>query len=531
MTRICLNKDKFSNQARQCGKRSQAMKRFLLALTAALLLLAACNISKPRIPSWDVDLTVPLLNERFFVSDLVDSVNIVIGTSDVLTITSTGEASTPDFGKVSFNPELSIEDLVLISGMDIPFLIPLEDPAGSVFVSYGHLFQGGLDFQAQLNEPAQITVKFPDIKSATGETLTLNVNGNTGWQHKDLADYTFGVENSGVILNSLRMNISIQSLQPDGTPLGIGGIRLQNNLVFDHLQGHLYDFRREVAGTYTTIEIEYPEDFEDAVELQEARVFMTLTNQLGFGAAFHGKIRAINEKTGQERWIDVLDDDGLPFGVEPADINGPKITELSFSEGVSTVLQIMPNKVELVDGYLIFNTDSGGSIGFVHATDRVLCKYQVDLPCHFVLNEHEFTMPTPSVIELSHETQTQIMNRAQSVALTLGMINRIPVGASITIYFGNTESIDIQNPSTYSFSKQATLHSSEYTGPDVNEEGEQFVHLALDKEELRLFSNPRVYLLAAISLEPSLGPVIIHASPADYIQIRGMLSVKLRVSE
>jgi len=137
------------------------MKKYLLALTAALLLLAACNISKPRIPSWDVDLTIPLLNERFFVSDLVDSVNIVVGTSDVLTITTTGEASTPDFGKVSFNPDLSLENLPLISGIEIPFSIPLEDPNGAVFVSYGHLTQGGLDFRLQLSEPRMSASLFP----------------------------------------------------------------------------------------------------------------------------------------------------------------------------------------------------------------------------------------------------------------------------------------------------------------------------------------------------------------------------------
>lgn len=507
------------------------MKRYLLALTALLLLLAACNISKPRIPSWDVDLTIPLLNERFFVSDLVDSVNIVVGSSDVLTITTTGEASTPDFGRVGFNPNFSLENQPLVSGLDVAFSIPLEDPEGSVFVSYGHLVQGGLDFRVQTNEPMDVTITFPDIKSATGEILTLNPNGNSNWIHQDLAGYTFGVENSGEILSSLRMLISTESSQPEGITLGKFGIRMQNNLSFDHLQGHLYNFRREVEGTYTSIDIEYPEDFEGAVELQEARVFLTLTNHIGFGATFHGKIYAINEKTGQERWIDVLDDDGLPFQVAPGSLAGPTITELAFSEGVSTVLQIMPNRVELVDGYMIFNTDFHGEIGFVHETGRVFCKYQVDVPAHFIINEHEFTMPTPAVIELSHDVQNQIMNRAQAVAFTLGVINQIPVGASINIYFSTQEDIVPADQSTYAFRKGATLHSSEYSGPDVNEEGEQFVHLALGESELRLFSNPRVYTLAAISLEPSLGPVIIHASPSDYIQIRGMLTAKLKISD
>ena len=46
-----------------------------------------------------------------------------------------------------------------------------------------------------------------------------------------------------------------------------------------------------------------------------------------------------------------------------------------------------------------------------------------------------------------------------------------------------------------------------------------------------MFTQPNVYIIAKVSLVASNGPVIIHASPADYIQIRGMLTAKLHVSE
>ena len=65
----------------------------------------------------------------------------------------------------------------------------------------------------------------------------------------------------------------------------------------------------------------------------------------------------------------------------------------------------------------------------------------------------------------------------------------------------------------------------------MNADGEQLINLALSSDELEVFGHPEVYVLASLSLEPSVGSVVIHASPADYIQIRGMLTAKVHVSE
>ncbi|MCB5247056.1 MAG: hypothetical protein LHW57_03390 [Candidatus Cloacimonetes bacterium] len=509
------------------------MRRCLYAMMGLMLLLGACDISKPRLPSWDVDLTLPLLNERFLVSDLVDSVNVVIGESDVLTITANGEASTPDFGEVNFTPNINVDELVFLSGIDYETTVPLLDPTGSVFLSYGQIEQGQLSFNMNLTDPnnSSVTLILPDITTPGGEPLTLSSNDNPNWQSVNLEGYQVGVEDSGVILNDLQVHLIISSDQPNGTPLGMGGIRINSQIGCDYFQGYLYNYERAIAGTYASIQIDYPEGFEEAVILQEAELYLEITNEIGFGATFHGMIHAINEDTGQERWVNVLDEFGQPFNVEPAELSGPVITGLNFNNGLAEVLQIFPSRVELVDGYLLINGGHDGTAGFVRETNRMFCAYQVDLPCNIVITDHEFTMPTPSVISVSAETQSQILNRLLDANLTLEATNKIPVGASATLFVGTSEQIDTSDPATYSFSKQVTLYSSEYEGPEVNADGEQILQLGLNEEELSIFGNPKVYVLATISLEPSLGAVIIHASPSDYIQIRGMLTAKVRVSE
>ncbi|NLK49498.1 MAG: hypothetical protein GX294_02500, partial [Candidatus Cloacimonetes bacterium] len=53
------------------------MKRLVMMLILIAGLLVSCNISKPVLPEWDVTLNIPLISRSFFVSDLVDSVNII----------------------------------------------------------------------------------------------------------------------------------------------------------------------------------------------------------------------------------------------------------------------------------------------------------------------------------------------------------------------------------------------------------------------------------------------------------------------
>ncbi|HNZ44715.1 MAG TPA: hypothetical protein PKH12_02145, partial [Candidatus Syntrophosphaera thermopropionivorans] len=79
--------------------------------------------------------------------------------------------------------------------------------------------------------------------------------------------------------------------------------------------------------------------------------------------------------------------------------------------------------------------------------------------------------------------------------------------------------------------KQFAIRSSEYIGPDVNSEGEQLINLTLEQEELKVFQNPEVYLLPSFSFEATDGPVTIYASPADYIHMKGMLTVRIHIEE
>lgn len=509
------------------------MKYLFAVGVVALLALCACDIAEPQMPQWDVDLTVPLMNERFLVSELVDSVNIVTGENQVLTLVNTGQAETPIFGHVNFNPGIEVDNLALISGTDVHLTLPLIDPTGTVFLSYGEFTQGTLGYYFDVADPANTTVSIslPDIRDAAGNPLVLNDDATPNWHSYNLPGNRIGIEDSGLIQDSLRFIFHVQTNQPDGTPVGTAAIRLNSQIGFRVFQGYLYAYVRALEGTVSTIEIEYPLDLEEAIELQEASVYIEVTNEVGFGAEFHGSIRATNSNTGEVRIIPILDNLGNPYQVAPATLTGSTITELNFANNISQILQIMPDTVEIFDAYLLINGGANGVPGFVEEHDKLYCSYQINAPFTFELFDHTFQLSEVTEVELSQENQDLISDNVLAASLTNQIVNHIPIGAMATVYVGTTPNIDPANPATYALSRTVTLHSSEYTGPDVNQDGEQLISLALSETDMEVFANPFVYLLWTFSFEPSNGPVTIYASPADYIQVKSMLTVRMHVGE
>lgn len=507
------------------------MKYFMAVAASVLLLLNACDISKPRMPQWDVDLSLPLMNERYLVSDLADSLNLIIGEDDILTMTGTGSAETPPFGDVNYTPEIFLESTPLYSGTQIETKLSLHDPTGTVFLSYGEFDEGQINYLFDMDNPAntQITLVLPDIVTPSGDPFTINGNGTSNWQSHSLIDCKIGIEDSGLLMDSLSVSLSITSNQPDGTLLGTASLQINSQIGFRKFQGYLYDYVRALEGTVSTISIDYPLGLESAVQLMQANVYLDVLNETGFAAEFHGEIRAVNNRTGQERTVSVVDDQGNFFQVLPASEEGPVHTEIIFSQHVVELLQILPDEIEIYDSYLLINGGHDGTAGFVKEIDKLYCTYQMNAPLELILYDHTFEMKEPVEVEISQENQDNIQNILAEAMLTVEVTNRIPVGGTANLYVSTQRDIDTTIPVSYDIKREVTIHSSEYSGNDVGEDGSQLLHFSLSEDELSVFANPLVYLLFTFSFEPSDDAVTIYASPADYVQVKSMLSASLHV--
>ncbi len=132
---------------------------------------------------------------------------------------------------------------------------------------------------------------------------------------------------------------------------------------------------------------------------------------------------------------------------------------------------------------------------------------------------------------MEEDARDTIRDRLLDASLTLGIVNRVPVGAAVTMFVSTDPVIDTDDPTSYNFSKTLAIHAASSGSEPGAEEAEQIVELAMNKSELDVFTNPFVYLTWIFTFEPSNGPVTIYARPTDYIQIRGMISARLHVSE
>lgn len=495
------------------------MKYYGILLIAILVLLGGCEVKKPTKPKWDVDLAVPLINETYLVSDLVDDVNIITDTNDVLTLTSTGNVATPTFGNVSFTPPptAGIDNADIPSGVPIQQSIPFLDPTGEVLFAYASIAEGVIQTKfTNMHPSADIEIEFGNIFTATNEKLRIIATPSTDWVNHSLVGCHFGLIDSDEVIEEMQIKITSTSNQPIGTEIATMGLKMNLPMAFDEIKGKLYNFTMGLQESLASIEIEYPQGLNQAITLQDATITMILQNDLEFDAEFNGQFYAYNED-GDEVTVPILNDNGQNFHVTPG------ANTLEVHNSIASLLDIMPTHIEIVNG--LFTIQSGEVLGSVRASDKIELDYVVKAPFTFTLHPQDIVVKEEIDIPISGENAKRIEKNALSAKLELNILNKVPVGATATAYFSDTPNIDVADNNTYKYTKVTTIYAS--NSPEGG--SDQMVELTLTRDELMLFSNPHVYLKWKFSFMESGTPVTIYATSADYLRIKSMLYAKISV--
>lgn len=500
------------------------MKALLLCLISILLLFGACEIQKPSLPVWDIDLAIPLVNDSYYILELVDSVNIVIGDDDLLFLTGTGDVDTPEIGEVEFNPAIDESDIPLPSGINQSFELPFFDSQNNAQLFYGLVDTGSLSYRLNniLPETQEITISIADITDNQGQPLTLNYNGVDGWQTINLAGYHFGEQNSTTQLSALEVSFHATSTLPNGSILGTLDVRMNEAMSFSLFQGELNHMQLGINSSSASIDIDYPNGIDEAITLHDARLQIDVINHMGFTSEFSGFFEA---RRGTEvRRIPIVDEDGNNYVIAQSQNGNPGFSTLIFDNNISTLMQIMPEHIEIVDAAFTINTESG--YGTLHKSDRIYMHYTVDAPFRFWLHDHTVSVEEAVKINISEDNREYISDNMLEAGLELEVMNKIPLGGWVRGYFGISPNIDPADTTTYSFSKELQLHSSQ-----VSDTWQTLPPLTLTRSDLDLFINPEIYLKWEFSFEESQSLVEITATSADFIAIRSMLKGKLRIDQ
>lgn len=503
------------------------MKRYVFPLLALLLFVAGCDIAKPHLPTWDIDLDVPLLNETYLLADLVDNENIYIGEDNVLFLQNSGTLSTPSIGDINFNTSVDVGPLDIPSGIELQGSFSPHDPLDGYEVSYGLISSGTIRIHFTAVDPSvtALTISLDGILDAAGNPLQISYNGSNGWQTTSLVNCHMGVHNSGQIIPELGFSVLATSSQPQGETVANLRLKIEDGLQFSEFQGSLNNYVLNIDENLETVDIDYPYGIEEAIELQSARLALNFSNQLGFYCEFIGDLHAVNDLTGASVTIPIKDENGQNFHLNPGLEGLPQNTEIILTQGIAPLLQIMPHHIEIINGIFKLRNGITGSIGSVHAADQVTGAYTIDAPFEFLLLPHTYLLNEPRTLEISDSNRERIRKNAITAGLELQIKNMLPVGASATIYVDTDSLFAMADSTSYAFKRTVSL-TSHALNP-----GFQTLNLALNEAELQVFDNPLLYFQLAFSFNSDGHPVTITASPSDYIQVRGMLKARVHIEE
>ncbi|GAB1467450.1 hypothetical protein MASR2M64_01190 [Candidatus Cloacimonadota bacterium] len=495
------------------------MKYYGILLIAILILLGACDIKSPVKPKWDVELAIPLINEKYYVSDLVDSVNILADDNNVLYLTSNGAVSTPTFGVIPFTPppNASAEDVPVYKVNNIPPLsMPFEDQAGKVQFSYAKIATGALKTKfTSLVAGSSVTLTFANLYNADNSPFVIHATHTTSLVTWDLAGCHFGVSGSSAPFAALNFSVVAESPAAANTHIGDLSLLANEPMGFEEIQGKIIDFTLGLQDNIASIDIDYPQDLNQSVTLESASIIIELNNQVGFGAAFSGQFYALNE-AGEEITVPIKDDQGQDFQAIPG------LNSFVVSESISDLLSIMPTHIEIRNGLFTINT--GAQTGSVSAADYIDLSYIINAPFIFTLHANDIVIQKEVAIAISSVNAERVKKNALGATLKIYALNKLPVGATATAYFSSTPNIDVNDSTSYDYTKVATIQSSEVIA------GEQPpVEITLTESDIKLFGNTHVYLRWKFSFFDSGHPITIHGSTADYIQIKSMLYTKIAV--
>lgn len=496
------------------------MNRSIILIISLLILLSACEIKPFAIPSWDVDIRIPLIHQRFYVSDLADDVNLIIGDEDVLTLVANGEMETPAMGNIELNPDFDESNIPIISGVPMNMNFPFSGGVIGTTLYYGNVAEGRMKVRfADIYPGAELSLSITGIYNGDGSPLVMDSDGTGDWQYFDLSGCRLGSPTDDEEFDNISITVYSQSDAPPGTTLANLSIQINEPLSFSGFKGALDGFVVPIMQNASVLQLEYPSNIDQAITPQEAMLVLDVTNEIGFRCEFEGVFKAIGAN--ETRTIPIKDNNGNNFIIEAATEDGPTTTQLVFSEGLSALLQVMPTEIIMESAQFIISAYMGS--GTLKSTDILHGAYRVSAPLKFTLHEHPIVVDEAVKIEISEDNQELIRDRLDSAALEFTVTNKLPIGAKAEIFFGYTPNIDPDNPNSYIFKKEVTLRA--------NDNASNILSLGLNSAELSAFTRDEVYLKWRFSFEESGEVITITAGLEDYVEIRSMITARIIIGE
>ncbi|KQC08461.1 MAG: hypothetical protein APR54_00470 [Candidatus Cloacimonas sp. SDB] len=285
---------------------------------------------------------------------------------------------------------------------------------------------------------ATIELKFPDVYDNNNQPLEFNFTcpGDT---LIDLSGFKLGNDaDSQTIIDSLIYSYTIitddssdeiLTLYADQT---VEASILISDIVFDLIVGILDNKSVELEDITKDIDLsDLPDSLAGLLEFQIVEMHLNIMNQTGFDCRLMMNIAASNDEA---ETVEITIDETIFAETE---------TEIVITDNISEMLNLFPTEINITN--ITAYIGDGITPGSITLNDSISGGYEVVSPMQFIINDHLLT-DTADAVELDDDDQDTIEDNLSSVKFTIEAVNKLPIGAELTIYFANDSTLVFENP-------------------------------------------------------------------------------------
>ena len=530
------------------------MSRFLQSLIIIIffcLLITACNIKGFMIPKWEVKLKVPLINESYPLLDLYFSENNEnIGVDE-------DEAGNPNSIYFYTEDDLKVADIgsnelkispnhtgvgpipVIISFSESLSLTDGDDD--DVSVAIGKISSGELIFRFETlpENVNEIQISVNELFDANDKRVSLEIpKQNHSFEYRyDLRNHELKHLENEEIVEALSFAVKIVHSGTIVNPGGYMRIYHDQPIIFSKVHGYLNNFRVNVDYTEKMIDMAYPLNIENAIDLNDPSLIFSIYNHLGFETVFSGIVTAHNTRNGTMFTIDLEDIDIAKRRIRATTEGDSLLTTLTFTkdDGIGSLINIAPDLIEVRNAFFIVNNPENG-FGFANAGRSMGVGYIAKVPFDFKFYPNQRVRPDElESATISKSNRDEIKDSAQNAEINLSMKNYFSVGARVRLYICSSDNDELvfveENVKEENFQRLVFLYTDENEpismprGTHLIPTEETFTFI-VSKDDLSMFYDfERIFLGVEIEFEE--GESIIH--PLEKIEISGNLIADILV--
>jgi hypothetical protein len=515
-------------------------RRCILMLIASLLVMTACDIKAPVAPQWDVNFQVPLMNKDYFASDLIDGKNFDVTEDSEMYFFTDGFINGADVKedelKIPANEE-GTGFIPIVTGSEYNVLLPIKDSdaENDVEIVTAAIREGTLQisFENTLTEyMPEITVEFAELKDSNGDLFKQKFYTNelNGLHEFSLEGYTIEQDGDNELLENLSIKITYETNQdpnpPDYIVLSSIKINYEQPIYFSQIKGLVHNLKIEAEDFYTEIDVDYPDNIENALHINSPKVNFKIWSKLGFNVFFDATLKSYNSRTGETRSFQ-LDRRTIERVYTEGDST---LTELVFQHSIETIMEIAPDKFELVDAVFTVNNPAN-EIGFAGVGVGFSGDYRAIVPFDISFNANEPVRPKELIeIEINDSNRKRIKENARGVSFSVKLKNDFTVGAFVNLYLCNSDDKQIvygDVPPTNNTIKRIVFDDNYVFAGSQNSSYDGELHFTISEDDLKLFTeNEKVYFGIQLSFEEN--DTIMHSY--EKINVISRLDVKLAIN-